>query len=69
MATKRIKVYTFYEERPGRAPRVSAYTMWVNPTWPGCKTIEVDAINGTEAKKIAIKLRRQEEARLTETRS
>lgn len=59
---KLIKVYTFYEERPGRVPRVSAYTMWVNPTWDGCKIIDVEAANGTEAKKIAIRLRKAHEA-------
>lgn len=32
-----------------------AYTRWYTPQWPGCCEHTVMAINGTEAKKIAIK--------------
>lgn len=32
-----------------------AYTRWYNPQWPGCCEHEVEAVNGTIAKKIAIK--------------
>lgn len=31
-----------------------AYTRTYNPKWSGCTEIEVEAENGTEAKKIAI---------------
>ena len=32
----------------------SAYTCWYNPSWPGCCLHEVNAQNGTAAKKIAL---------------
>lgn len=32
-----------------------AYTYWYNPAWPRCCEHKVEAVNGTEAKKIAIK--------------
>jgi hypothetical protein len=53
---KKILVGTFYDGR-----RFSAYTTWYNPQWPGCIEYEIDAMNGTEAKKLAIKLRREKE--------
>lgn len=34
--------------------RFNAYTTWYNPNWKGCCEHTVDAINGTEAKKLAI---------------
>lgn len=36
------------------ATRFSAYTTWYNPEWKGCCEHQVLAINGTEAKKLAI---------------
>lgn len=32
-----------------------AYTLWYNPQWPRCREHEVEAVKGTEAKKIAIR--------------
>lgn len=58
---KTFQVMTFYEPREGRAPRVAAYTTWASPSWDGCKVIEVKAKDGTEAKKIAIRLRKEME--------
>ena len=52
------RVYTvavFQHDRGvGRAPIISAYTRWFNPTWEGCCLHRVGAENGTAAKKIAI---------------
>ena len=64
MGIKRIRrVYTFYETRENRVPRVSAYTLWADPSWVGCKVYDVEADSGTEAKKIAIKMRKEDEAK------
>lgn len=48
-----IKVGVFPPEEGSRT--YMAYTRWYNPQWPRCCEHEVEAINGTEAKKIAIK--------------
>jgi hypothetical protein len=32
----------------------NAYTVWYNPSWKGCCEHTVEAVNGTEAKKLAI---------------
>ena len=37
-----------------RNTRFNAYTRWYNPQWSGCCEHKVGAINGTEAKKLAI---------------
>ena len=59
---KKIRVGTFFHSvKRGRRPRVSAYTMWYDPSWAGCIEYVVEAENGTEAKKIAIKKRRRHE--------
>lgn len=34
--------------------RYRAYSTYYNPNWEGCRVIEIDAPNGTEAKKKAI---------------
>jgi hypothetical protein len=47
-----IKVGVFPPDESDRHYR--AYTRWYNPEWPGCCEHEVEAINGTEAKKLAI---------------
>jgi hypothetical protein len=54
-----FKVLTFFENRPGRKPLVTAYTRDANPLWDGCKVIDIEAENGTDAKKIAIKKRKE----------
>jgi hypothetical protein len=49
---KLIKVGVFpFDERN---TRFSAYTTWYNPQWKGCCEHKVEALNGTEAKKLAI---------------
>lgn len=51
----KVGVFTHYSaNKKRRLPRVHAYTIWFNPSWEGCCMHEVDACNGTEAKKIAI---------------
>ena len=50
---KPIKVGVFPPDEGSRT--YMAYTLWYNPQWPGCCEHEVEAVNGTEAKKIAIK--------------
>jgi hypothetical protein len=66
---KFFKVMTFYEERPGRKPRVSAYTIWANPEWSGCKVYVLSAENGTAAKKAAIAMRKKDEEAAALTRT
>ena len=49
----RTRVYVF--THPGkRKPRYLAYTMWVNPSWPGACLHLMSEVNGTVAKKLAI---------------
>jgi hypothetical protein len=52
--TRRIRVAVFYDDSPRLRVRWGAYTNWYSPTWPGCCMHEVEAKNGTEAKKLAI---------------
>ena len=58
-----FKVATFYTPRMGQPMKshISAYTLWYNPAWEGCVEYEVDALTGSEAKKLAIGLRLQRE--------
>lgn len=56
---KRFKVMTFRTDREGKKPQYDAYTTWANPEWKGCVVIEVEAKNGTEAKKQAIAERKR----------
>ena len=59
---KEFTVATFVHNRgPGRKPLVTAYTRDFNPSWEGCKLYEVYADSGTEAKKIAIACRKNDE--------
>ena len=39
---------------PCRKESFTAYTTWYNPSWSGCCEHTVEAVNGTQAKKIAI---------------
>ncbi len=55
-------VFTFCEKKP-RSLRVYAYTVWASESWAGCTKYCVEAPNVTEAKKIAVKLRKQDERR------
>jgi hypothetical protein len=50
----KISVGVFTDESE-RGPRCRAYTTWFNPIWENCCEHLVEAKNGTEAKKIAIK--------------
>lgn len=56
--TKSIKVGVFpfgknYDA--GRKPtQFNAYTTWYNSEWKGCCEHTIEAVNGTEAKKLAI---------------
>ena len=56
-----IRVATFYERREGRAPRVEAYTRDYSIDWKGCRVYDVEALNGNDAKRIAIAMRRKDE--------
>lgn len=57
----KIRVATFLLDTPPRLPlkksRVIGYILWYNPEWAGCVIYEVEAKNGTEAKKLAAGLR------------
>lgn len=50
---KLIKVGVFPPDDDCRSYR--AYTRYYNTAWPGCCEHEVEAVNGTEAKEIAVK--------------
>ena len=57
---KPFKVATFYNAKPGKPPtasKINAYTLWYNPAWPGCIVYEVDAANGADAKRQAVRRR------------
>lgn len=59
-STRVYTVAVFQHDRgEGRAPIISAYTMWFNPTWAGCCLHRVGAESGTAAKKIAISNHRE----------
>lgn len=62
---KIIKVATFCRKGETRVSRVNAYTYWYVDHMSDCITYEVEAINGTEAKKIAkqLRLKHEKEAR------
>ena len=52
---KVIKVGVFGDVRASGKPYYMAYTTWYNPQWKGCCEHTVEAINGTAAKKAAIR--------------
>jgi hypothetical protein len=54
---RRYVVATFPGERPGQ---FRAYSRIYNPAWAGCVEYEVIAASGAEAKRAAIKARREE---------
>lgn len=53
---KTFRVGTFYDGR-----RFSAYTTWYNAEWSDCIEYEVEAVNGTQAKNLAIQQRKLHE--------
>jgi hypothetical protein len=46
-----VGVFPFSETKPNR---FNAYTTWYNSSWKGCCEHTVEAVNGTEAKELAI---------------
>jgi hypothetical protein len=54
-----MKVATFFHGDPAdpKISKVTAYTSWYNPAWSGCVTYDVEAKNGTEAKRKAREMR------------
>jgi len=44
-----------------------AYTKWYSESWDGCRIYYVDAKNGTEAKKIAIKMAKVDDEPLSKS--
>lgn len=63
---KNYRVATFYSPAKGHArskPKVSCYTLWYNPQWPGCIEYSIEAVSGAEAKKKAAVLRKAHESR------
>lgn len=61
MSDRVFQVGTFVHQGK-RRPRFTAYTLWYDSSWPGCKVYTVRAKNGAEAKKKAIEMRKREEA-------
>lgn len=56
---KTFKVGTFCEFGARGTPKVQAYTLWYSAHWAGCIEYHVRAANGTEAKKIATRMRKE----------
>lgn len=56
-------VYVARHDRPGRKPLYMAYTYWFDPSWKCGRMFTVYATSGTEAKKIAIAMAKDEDAR------
>lgn len=52
---KKFKVGVFRHKKEKGGYSYLAYTTWYNPLWEGCIQVEVEAENGTQAKKLAIK--------------
>ena len=63
MSSKTFRVATFARLTATGKVAVNAYTYWFNESWDGCIVYEIDAINGTEAKRIAIQKRKDHEAK------
>lgn len=57
---KVIRVGVFGDVRASSKPYYRAYTTWYNPEWKGCCEHQVEAINGTEAKKLAIEQHKEQ---------
>lgn len=60
---KIFKIGVFTEKGP-RKRKYRAYTTYYNPSWEGCRVVNVEAKNGTEAKKKAIEIMRRIESEL-----
>lgn len=58
---KSFRVATFVNERPSGTRYWNAYTRDYNESWSGCRMYTVLAKNGTEAKRIAISLRKADD--------
>lgn len=54
-----MKVATFFhgDYADPKISKIMAYTSWYNPAWSGCVMYDVEAKNGTEAKRKARQLR------------
>lgn len=54
-----MKVATFFhgDAEDPKISKVMAYTSWYNPSWEGCVVYDVEAKNGTEAKRVAREMR------------
>ena len=53
-------VAVFVQEREkGKVPMITAYTIWYSEDWPGYNKIQLEARNGTEAKKLAKRIVRE----------
>ena len=63
MATQKFKVGVFPHQGKKRV-RYMAYTRDYNPQWKGCCEHEVEAVNGTRAKFLAIMAHQDEQARI-----
>ena len=63
MAAYRVGTFCEAGKRrgPPKASWINAYTLTFNEAWPGCIVYEVEASDGTEAKRIATKLRLEHE--------
>lgn len=49
--TKRVYVFP---HKGKRVMKYLAYTLWVNPAWPGCCIHDVEVERSADAKKVAI---------------
>ena len=51
-----------FRRKGAKGVKYIAYTVWYDPDWNGCEVFEVEAPNGTQAKKRAIEMARAEDA-------
>lgn len=50
----KVAVFKISGKAGDKKSHYTAYTVWYSTDWEGCAVVEVEAKNGTEAKKIAI---------------
>lgn len=51
---KRLYEVGVFVSQGKRRLRYTAYTTWFDPSWDGCRMVQVKAASGKEAKSIAI---------------
>lgn len=60
---KHFRVMTFWHADEGKKPYAVAYLRDASEQWKGCVAFDVEALNGSDAKRIACAKRRRMEER------